>query len=721
MNEIVLEGCTPTPLVNYLKGLGVLRLLASARSETTVSWRDDCMILSSDWSGDEAESFFLRLYKPTPILAPWNGGSGFYNKDNKAALIAILNSSTPRLELYRECIRLSEEALSSNDRDASPKDTEKLALLARLRGSLPDAALDWFDAAVLLAGSAVQYPPLLGTGGNDGRLDFTNNFMQRLTDVLSMHDEDPPTESRDWLKMALFGVTAPGLVKKAIGQFHPGQVGGPNSTTGFEADSAVNPWDYILMIEGALPFAAAAVRRNAGDPDGILSYPFTVRSVGAGAGNLGEGDANSARGELWMPLWKRPASYPEVKSLLSEGRVALGRKPVRDALDFVRAVHRFGSYRGIDRFQRYGLLMRSGKAYLATPLARVNVSRSPRAQWIDELDEGGSNWLARFRRFAQGDVVAKRFLGLRRQLEDAIFELAGSDGEPSNVQSLIALLGRIEAALAVSRRAQEIVPPIPVLSENWVRAADDGTPAFRIACALAGLRGSREFALPLRAHVFPLHPRLNEWMTPEARGKLVGNAEASIRLHLNSKADLISNLVEVLRLRLRAAERIDASDKLLRSSFHVDSDDLVAFLNNDHMDRRIADLLPGLSLCRIPQEGERSAGEAVVPAAFAILKLCVTPSSVLRDLALLSRDQHVPVVPEIVAHLASGNAQQAVRIAWRRLRTSGLSPLFSWNALPELNPIDPRRAAAALLIPMRFGSVGALGRSALKELQPEST
>src|SRR5690606_41400203 len=68
---------------------------------------------SSDlWSGDEAESFFLRLYKPTPILAPWNGGSGFYNKDNKAALIAILNSSTPRLELYRECIRLSEEALS---------------------------------------------------------------------------------------------------------------------------------------------------------------------------------------------------------------------------------------------------------------------------------------------------------------------------------------------------------------------------------------------------------------------------------------------------------------------------------------------------------------------------------------------------------------------------------------------------------------------------------
>src|SRR5690606_27763702 len=140
-----------------------------------------------------------------------------------------------------------------------------------------------------------------------------------------------------------------------------------------------------------LLFAAAAVRRNADDPFGVLSYPFTVRVVGAGAGSLGEGDVDSSRGELWMPLWTQPAAHAEVQALMSEGRVALGRKPVRDALDFVRAVQHLGAYRGVRSFQRYGLLMRSGKAYLATPLARVAVSEAPTSSWIDELD--GHDWL----------------------------------------------------------------------------------------------------------------------------------------------------------------------------------------------------------------------------------------------------------------------------------------------------------------------------------------
>src|SRR5699024_5561634 len=188
-------------------------------------------------------------------------------------------------------------------------------LLVKIRAQLPDNALGWFDAAVLIAGESAQYPPLLGTGGNDGRLDFTNNFMQRLAEVINLdNDESPPQTSAAWLDMALFGEPAPGLIKKAIGQFSPGQAGGPNAGTGFEADAAINPWDFVLMIEGALAFAAAAVRRNADDPYGVLSYPFTVRTVGAGSGSLGEGDASAARGELWMPLWRQPASYAEIRA-----------------------------------------------------------------------------------------------------------------------------------------------------------------------------------------------------------------------------------------------------------------------------------------------------------------------------------------------------------------------------------------------------------------------
>lgn len=723
MNEIILAGCTPVPLANYLKGLGVLRLLSAAHPETRIAWSDDCMIIESTCLAQDVETFFLYHYRPTPIFAPWNGASGFYKKDNKAALIAILGSSNPRLDLYRACLRLAEQALGDMDRAASPKGTEKFALLTKLRGLLPDAALDWFDASVLLAGDAAQYPPLLGTGGNDGHLDFTNNFMQRLTEVLNMGDAEPSEESIARLKMALHGDSAPGLIKKAIGQFNPGQVGGPNATAGFEADSAINPWDYVLMIEGALLFAAAAVRRSAHDPEGTLSYPFTVRAVGAGAGNVGAGDAASARGELWMPLWRQAATYPEVRALLAEGRVALGRKPARDSLDFVRAVHRMAGYRGVDRFQRYGLLMRSGKAYLATPLARVEVTRDPKTQWVDDLDH--NDWLDRFRGFAQGANAARRFVGLRRRLEDTLFDLAGSSAAPARVQSLLGIMGDIEAALAVSRMAQESVRPVPLLSEAWVRAADDGTTAFRIARALSGLQGT-EVRMPLRAQLFPIHPHSNAWMTPEYKAKHANDPACRTRLHAEANGSLTDTLIALLRHRLKVAERLDARDalgspdKLLRSSSEIDLDDLLAFLQGEHMDLHIARLLPGLSLCRIPHDMERTAGEGAVPAAFAMLKLCVTPDAMLRDLGLLHPDRNLPVPSGMLAQLASANSRRAVQMSWRRLRASGLWPLFGFNALPMLDPIDSRRAAAALLLPLRFGAVGAMGRSVLMAPETES-
>src|SRR3546814_13681831 len=85
-----------------------------------------------------------------------------------------------------------------------------------------------------------------------------------------------------------------------------------------------------------------------------------------------------------MPLWEQPASYVEVRALLAEGRVAVGRTPARDALDFVRAVHQLGGYRGIRSFQRYGLLLRSGKAYLATPLERVEISDAPPTSILED-------------------------------------------------------------------------------------------------------------------------------------------------------------------------------------------------------------------------------------------------------------------------------------------------------------------------------------------------
>jgi len=715
-HEIALDGCTPTPLASYLKSLGVLRLLSAKYPETRGFWRGERFVLRTPLDRAGIRQFFLYEYQPTPVMAPWNGGSGFYEKDNKTALEAIQESTDPRFSTYRSCLQIAERALSGVSRKVSPKAGEKAALLARLRAYLPDEALNWFDSSLLLSAGTAQYPPLLGTGGNDGRLDFTNNFMQCVLDVLGSSQGKRSVAPTRWLEVALFDQAAPGLIKNAIGQFSPGQAGGPNATTGFggtfqEANATINPWDFVLMIEGTLPFAAAAVRRNADDPWGVLSYPFTVRAVGAGAGSLGEGDASAARGELWMPLWSQPATYPEIRALMAEGRVALGERPVRDALDFARAVQQFGGYRGVDSFERFGLLKRSGKAYLATPLSRVALTGQPPSRWLEDLDRG--RWLERFRKFARGEYVANRFLALRKRLEDRLFALSAHDPTTAEAQSLLALMGEIQLALSGSTKARESARPVPRLSEGWVVAADDGSPAFRIAKALAGLRGVGDEPLPLRSQLFPVHRRFNQWMTPEASEKA--------RIFTGQKGCLIDTLRALLERRLWLTEKLEMEDKPLASPGGAALDDVAAFLRDDSTDTRIAALLPGLCLCEIPEDTEKSAGEGMLPAAFGLLKLALTPDRTLRNLGWLGERDHVPIPSNMAAQLAAGNhGNRAVQTAWRRLRSSGLAPIFDVNALPDLCGIDPSRAAAALLIPFRYGATSVLARSVLNTTESET-
>lgn len=713
MSEIVLGGCTPTPLASYLKALGVLRLLSVSQPETKAAWRDEKLRLQTPLSREEIEGFFLDAYIPTPIMAPWNGGSGFYEKDNKDALEAIVQCKDTRLSAYQRCFVVVEDALDGMDRQASPKGDQKASLLLRLRGLLPDDALAWLDAAVLLSGDMPQYPPLLGTGGNDGRLDFTNNFMQRLLEALCLDRKITTAESRDWLRLALFGDSAPGLIKKAIGQFSPGQAGGPNASNGFDADAAINPWDFVLMIEGSLPFAAAVVRRSADDPYGVLSYPFTVKAVSAGSGSLGEGDTTNARGELWMPLWGQPASYGEVRSLLSEGRVAVGRKPARDAVDFVRAVHHLGAYRGIRSFQRYGLLMRSGKAYLATPLGRVETSDRPSTNLLDELDQ--QNWLGMFRKFAQGDAP-ERFVTMRRRLENVFFRFSEKIPPPNEIQASLTLVGEIQAAIAGSSKAADVVGPVPRLSERWVDAADDGSCAFRIARALAGLRGEAALPLPIRAQLFPVHPLYSMWKDQTDKDQHNASDQyRGVRLYTGMAGTLCHALFQLLNRRLWLAERLEMQDRPLQSTSGATLQDVNSFLESDRMDQRIASLVPGLSLCEVPFDTEQADGEGSVPAAFALLKLSLTSNSILHKLDVLTKDKNLSNPRGMLQQLASAHAvDRAVLAAWRQLRISSVNPVFDRNALPSLAGISPRRVAAALLIPLRLGAYRRVANGVLK-------
>ena len=107
-NTIKLSGCSPIPLANYLKALGILRLVAEQADPTVRGvWQDESFVLNTSLSAEELVEFFLTTYQPSPIVSPWNGGSGFLKNDKRVAplLRHFETSSLPRLIRYQEGIK----------------------------------------------------------------------------------------------------------------------------------------------------------------------------------------------------------------------------------------------------------------------------------------------------------------------------------------------------------------------------------------------------------------------------------------------------------------------------------------------------------------------------------------------------------------------------------------------------------------------------------------
>jgi CRISPR-associated protein Csx17 len=716
INEIPLPGCTPTPLAAYLKALAVLRLIAEAAPEdggdpeATGFWRDDVFVLRTRLTHGDLSSFFLERYRPTPLIAPWNGGSGFYPKDSPEAITEIFASASERFVEYRAAIQAGRTVVKSFGLTESPKQENKAVFLKALRNIANDSLLGWMDAALILSDDDPRYPPLLGTGGNDGRLDFTINFMQRLTELFEVAHGASKAGALDSLNSAFFGAATDSLADRAIGQFSPGAAGGPNASVGFEGNARINAWDFVLMLEGAALFAASTARRLESASAATLAAPFTVRSRAGTSGAASAGDDVDARGEIWMPLWKAPCSLDELRYLLAEGRSAVNARPSRDGLDFARAVSQLGVDRGIASFQRFGFMMRSGKAYLATPLNRIAVRRNLDADLISELER--SNWLGSVQRYARDENAPNAFRSAARQLDSALFALTQQASRDA-FQSVLRHVGRIDAALSISLKSHEFVrAPAPRLSSAWAIKSNDDSAEIRIAVALAGLslRDSNGYTvLHARRHLIAVGEATNadgdrQW-------------EPTSRVATWGKGPLVGNLSALLhRRRLEAATR-GVEGELLASQTGATLGDIADFLNGQTDDRRIAELIAGLSCVDLRQFAPpRGNQDAALPPAFALLKIFFTPQSVLRALKWLPEDRSLHLPPEIPSRLGSNDVPAALRIAWQRLRAMGIK--LPGRDAPKVVATDGQRWLAALCIPLTFKENARLLRDL--QLQPES-
>jgi CRISPR-associated protein Csx17 len=704
LHAICLSGCSPIPLAYYLKALGILRIVAEqVDTGARGCWQNDHLSLYS--TADEAAlvEFFVRSYQPTAVLAPWNGGSGFFLKDNDEALVAIEKGQTDRLKRYFEGITAARREVKRLALKAKPEGETKTLLLQSCRNSFPDDALGWLDAVLVLGQDGARFPPLLGTGGNDGRLEFTNNFMQRITEVMNTETGEPTAESVRWLQAALFGSTSSGLATKApVGQFFPGAAGGANATAGFDAPSAVNPWDFILMIEGALLFAAASVRRLESADDGSLVYPFCVRQAGVGYASAAGADEIDARCEMWMPLWSEPTTLAELRAIFSEGRAQVRGRAARTGVDFAQAAVTLGVDRGLTAFQRYGFQVRNGLAYFATPLERVIVRRNARADLLADIED----WYLKLRRKAEPKAEPPASIGRAlNQLERRIIELCRDDSA-SSLQLLIAALGATERALARSFKwtTGAYLWPLHGLKERWLNAAEDGSAEFRLAQSVAGMsaRIGKE-TLWFRQHLEPLGITANKERSWVKWDDTAGN---DVAWH---DGDLTHALNAILARRVMRVGQLGAEGWPDKSERFARLGDIADFIEGRTNDDLLADLIWGLSLLDWqqvkPLSSEYPETQDAIPSSFyAMLRLCFRPGN---------GKETVPLVPAILHRAINKDGQSASELAARRLRGSGKAPLV--KDLPVSGDIA-RRTAAAMLFPISPQDFRQLEQNILKQL-----
>jgi CRISPR-associated protein Csx17 len=689
--------------MSYLKALGVLRLIAEQKdADAAGCWSDaGCFVLHTRLDRDGLLRFFREEYRPTPIVGPWGARSGFFPGSSesaaRAALEDILASPAPRLEPFRRTIGTVQDLLRGNGFTEKAKDDDKLRLMRLLRAQAPDELLPWLDAVYVLTADDRGFPPLLGTGGNEGSGSYVSGFAQQIGDVIIRREFDEAVED------ALLGGRPVALGGGMTGHFNPGRLPGPNMGAGFWGGGGLNPWDYVLMMEGTLLFAGAAARRMGSDAADRAAFPFTVLSSAVGYGTAVDAEeaGDASRAEMWLPLWRRPAGLAETAHLFAEGRAQVGRRQARSGVDFARAVAGLGTDRGVTEFRRYGFLKRNGLSFIAAPLGRFAVTPHPEVRLLeDPVLEG---WLDRFRRECRDAPV--RYKAALRGIDRAVFGLAertAPAGAAGHLQSVLIALGRAERAVAAAgAKFKDRLRPLHGLSQDWLRQAHDGSAEFRLAAALASVGPDSDAGVgPLRAHLEPI--------AADGRVEWADRSPSAVW----AERPLAENLVAVLLRRMTDASVAGGKGLSLTAQWPAGLGDVADFLAGRTDDERLADLLWGLSLIDWPAAGRPEPAErgGLPPPVYALFKLSA-PAVGLAPVGSHWRVSHaqssaqVRPDPTVFRRLAGGDLHEAAGIASSRLSTAGLPVLGLRNrrrrgTAPDFAFPDPRRLAAALLFPL---------------------
>lgn len=688
-----LTSCTPAPLSQYLKAVGVLRLISEqADPDVRGWWQDEHFCLLTKLDRAALIRFFLEDYAPSPVFNPWGARSGYYPGSSESAarkaLLKIELSKLSRLEPFRNAIATIRTVVL--DRSKPESDEATGDMLNKLRLNLRGAGGEWLDTVRVLVGGNYRAPAILGTGGNEGSGSYCSAFMAAVAACIIDRSMDASLD--------LFTDTNDRPIPKdtwkgSFGQFAPNGDG--------------SAWDFLLAIEGAIIFRSTVTRTTSGMGRFLASpFYFAPRAAGTGSSSVfdevvvNKGRVGPGRGEQWFPLWSIPVSADEIKSLIAEGRCSLGRTQSAQSLEAARAIGHLGIARGIDSFGRFGYLQRNNlSTHFAIPLARIIVRGGRHVRLIDDLGA----WIDRVHMATRRKHAPARLVSAERELANATYALLTHDGAPLRLQALLRAALSIEEIQVYGGAVQ--AGPIPPLSPEWLIAADDGTAEWRLAVALGSAAAEydrrRRPIDSVRHHWLPLRRGARRFYEQEKR--LVRDP----RVVMSGREPITDCIAVVERRMIEAAQRGNRRLSLVSAGgCGAQPSDLKQLIAGEVDLARVVSLARALMAVRWDQVNRVSrtvswrSDEAWPDEPWMALRLS--------HLALpLSSERSIPGDEAIIRRLSAGDGISAVDLATRRLSARGLRPPFRATIVDHGTA---RLWGAALAFPIDQATARAMAR-----------
>jgi CRISPR-associated protein Csx17 len=649
------EGVNTDSLGNYLSGIGLLAALTKKWPSVRAAWRTGHLILvGQDLTLASVEQYLLSDWQRTPYGRWWSVAQ---KQDTNA-------KTSMNLRRERNC--------RSN--------TEVRLLDAHIVGTTRN-----------------HFNPLLGTGGNIAKRDLA----KLLKDADSLIRRKA-AEAMTWLESTLSGDTAASLPDlSGAGTWFVFANKSFNNGQSWYREGRISPWSVLLAVEGCLVLTGGVNRRLGANSRPYAVFPF----ISEPSRPTVDGEVGASVAEFWAPMWERPATITEVRTLFQRGMARLGNRSAKAPHEFAIAARTAGVDVGVAEFVRYELRhTTSSQVYESIPRQRIQVgrdrtetksrSRAPNdADLIMPLIESG--WLDRLPYEPLDTKQKGKFVGLRGSVETAIIDIAEKPDDPQRWQNLLQLLATTQFRIDRNRSWRERCAALPLLHPTWfLRAWPQQAPEeVRVAQSVASIGSGTDDSILM--NVFGVqNEKYGRLSFPKSRpNRAVWNSGDPVRL-----------LIEIIHRRLIDVNPTD--EVPLHAACPCPAELANGFIAGALDIDMIARWVPPLVLIEWSKASHSSNRDAEYCSALdgtallhALFRPFFHPGPIyIQREPLFAKDRrpHAGLARHLYNLLRYERIDEAVQSAWNAYRAVGRTILR-----PQLNfQIDGNRITAALLIPM---------------------